>query len=60
MKNRLHKTNISTRNNLLGNKIINFVSFLAIRIAKKNTRIASGSKLISSVFGSGDETKRTK
>ena len=29
------KLNISTRNNLLSNKIINFVSFLAIRIAKK-------------------------
>jgi len=56
----LIELDIATGNNLLGNQIIHFVCLLAIRIAKKNTRMTPGGKLVSVGFRGGNKTNRTE
>jgi len=55
----LIKMNISTEKNISSDEITNLIWIFAIRIAKKDRRVASRSKPISIMFGCRNETKRT-
>jgi len=56
----LIKMNIPAGNNLVSEKVIDPISLLSMRVTKKNTWSPARGKLISIVFGSGNETKGAK